>query len=319
MGGSVITTALGGDRDVLQAVRPGLHGHVHSTFRSVINVATDHPELLSLTAASVARAPRSIQVCLDRMDCHGIAVGDDVFSDGHTLRIGESFVVVVSATPVWAENAADGEPLARRVDALEALLSAPEPTRSISAFERAVDERVQSGIEALQSAVLVRDEEGVQHAVASLVGLGTGLTPTGDDVLTSAAFVATRLGEPLELLHRGVAGVVESGATNDISLTAMRCALRGRAVQPIEDLYTWLCGGNMHNPHKLVADVQAIGHTSGADLALGLISAVRLYLEITRIRESPDSRAPASRSASLLSVAERSSGTPSSALLCGRG
>lgn len=279
MGGSVYTTALGGDRDVLVALRPGMRGRVHSTFRSVVNVATEGPELLSLTAASVARAPRALQVCLDRMDRHGITVGDDVVSDGHTLRIGDSFVVIVSATPVWEECTEDGAPDASRTERLSSALGTPKSLQGTSAFERAVGERVQSGIDTLRTAVLDEDAEAAQRAADSLVGLGLGLTPTGDDVLTGASFVASHLGGRLDLVHRAVARVVDSGATNDISMTAMRCAMRGRAVQPIEDLYSWLCGSNTHNLNRLVADVQAIGHTSGADLALGLLTAVRLHHE----------------------------------------
>lgn len=279
MPGSVYTTALGGDRDVLTSLRPGMRGRVHSAFRSVVNVTTDHPELFSLTAASVARAPRSVQVGLDRLDHHGIYVGDDVDSDGHILRIGDSFVVIVSATPAWEENVPAGAPLAWRVKVLGELLSGPEPARSPSAFEHAVEQRVRSGIDALRAAVLNADPDGTHCAAKSLVGLGMGLTPTGDDVLTGAAFVASRLGGSLDPVHRAVSLVVESGATNDISVTAMRCALRGRAVQPIEDVYSWVCGADTHNPHQLVADVLAIGHTSGADLALGLLTAVRLHQE----------------------------------------
>lgn len=279
MGGPVYTTALGGDRDVLVSLRPGMRGRVHSAFRSVVNVATEHPELLSLTAASVARAPRSLQLGIDRMDHHGIAVGDDVSSDGHTLRIGESLVVVLAATPVWEERAPDGIPVDARVDLLDALLGTPRSLLGTSEFELAIAERVDSGINALRAAVLGCDEDATHRAAASLVGLGIGLTPTGDDVLTGASFVASRLGGPLGPVHRAVASVVESGATNDISLTAMRCALRGRAVHPIEDVYCWLCGGDTHNPQQLVADVLAIGHTSGADLALGLLTAVRLHQE----------------------------------------
>ncbi len=279
MGGSMYTTAVGGDRDVLAALRPGMRGRVHSAFRSVVNVTTEHPELLSLTAACVARAPRSLQLGIDRMDHHGIAVGDDVSSDGHTLRIGESLVIILAATPMWDESATDGLPLAPRVELLEALLGAPRCLLETSEFERAIAERVESGITALRAAVLECNEDATHRAAASLVGLGIGLTPTGDDVLTGASFVASRLGGPLGLLHKVVASVVEAGATNDISLTAMRCALRGRAVQPIEDLYAWLCGADVHNPHQLVTDVLAIGHTSGADLALGLLTAVRLHQE----------------------------------------
>ncbi len=278
MDGSVYTTALGGDKDVLVCLRPGMRGRVHSTFRSVINVTTEQPELLSLTCASVARGPQSIQLGLDRMDQHGILVGDDVVSDGHTLRIGDAFVVIVAGTPEWVGLVPDGAPVAERIDQLDALLVAPRSSHGASDFERAVAERVGSAVTELRRAVLEDDEDGGHHAAASLVGLGIGLTPTGDDVLTGAAFVASHLGGPLELVHRAVTAVVASGATNDISLTAMRCALRGRAVQPIEDLYAWLCGAT-DNIHRLVVDVLAIGHTSGADLALGLLTAVRLHQE----------------------------------------
>ncbi|MGO1383323.1 MAG: DUF2877 domain-containing protein [Arachnia sp.] len=279
MSSPTYTTALGGDRDVLASLVPGMRGRVHSAFRSVINVATGHPELISVTGACVARAPRAVQVCLDRLDDHGISVGDVVFSDGHTLRIGESFIVVVSGTPAWQEPRPGGVPLAGRLSMLDGLLAAQTPVRNVSAFEVAVAERVQRGVEDMTTAVLAQNAADVDSAAASLVGLGVGLTPTGDDVLTGAAFVASRLGGPLTLVHDAVAGVVGSGVTNDISLTAMRCALRGRAVQPIEDLYAWLCGAGTHNPHDLVADVLAIGHTSGADLALGLLTAVRLHHE----------------------------------------
>lgn len=279
MGSSVFTTALGGDRDVLGSLEPGMRGRVHSTFRSVVNVATEHPELFSVTAASVARAPRSLQVCLDRMDEADIRVGDDVVSDGHTLRIGGSFVAVVSATPAWEERRHSGAPTASRVDRLSTMLGTPLSLMGDSEFEHAVAERVKAGITALHTAVLAGDAEGTQRAASSLVGLGIGLTPTGDDVLTGAAYAATHLRGSLDLVHRAVVDVVETGATNDISMTAMRCALRGRAVAPIEDLYSWLCGANTHSLNRLVTDVQAIGHTSGADLALGLLTAVRLHQE----------------------------------------
>ncbi len=278
MGGSAYTTALGGDRDVLVSLRPGMHGRVHSAFRSVINVTTGHPDLMSLTAASVARAPRSIQLGIDRMDRLGIAVGDRVSSDGHTLRVGEHFVVVVSATPVWEERPPNGSPLASRIGLLEDLLSARHVPGK-SAFERAVAESLQNGLAELRRAVRAGDGDAAYHAAASLVGLGPGLTPTGDDVLTGAAFAASRLNGSLDVVRDAVALVADTGTTNDISLTAMRCALRGRAVQPIEDLYSWLCGADTHNPHRLVTDVYAIGHTSGADLALGLLTAVRLHQE----------------------------------------
>ncbi|MDO5736882.1 MAG: DUF2877 domain-containing protein [Propionibacteriaceae bacterium] len=280
MGGTVLhTTAVGGDREVLFGLRKGLRGQVHSTFRSVINISTGQPELLSLTSASVARGPRSIRLGLDRMDHYGVERGDAVVSDGHTLCVGESLVVIVAATPVWEDLQTDGIPVAERVAQLHALLGTPHSLLGTTPFEKDVAERVRRGVASLRTGVLSRDEATTQSAAFSLAGLGIGLTPTGDDILTGAAFVATKLGGALDLVHRSVTRVVEDEPTNDLSLTALRCALRGRAVQPIEELYAWLCGANTDNPNHLVADVKAIGHTSGADLALGLLTAVRLHHE----------------------------------------
>lgn len=280
MRGSVVnTTAVGGDRDVLASLRRGMRGRVHSTFRSVINITTDRPELLSLTSASVARGPRSIRLGLDRMDHYGIAPGDDVVGDGHTLRVGRCLAVNMAATPAWDDVHVDGTPLSKRVTTLEALLGTSQSLQGTSPFERDVAERVQLAIESLRAGVLDADEAITQRAAFSLAGLGIGLTPTGDDVLTGAAFVASRLRGALDLVHRCVARVVEDEPTNDVSLTALRCALRGRAVQPIEELYAWLCGADTDDPDNLVSAVKAIGHTSGADLALGLLTAVRLHQE----------------------------------------
>lgn len=273
------TTAVVGDRETLAGLRAGMSGRVHSTFRSVINVDTGQPELLSLTSASVARGPRSIMLGLDRMDHYGVTCGDDVSSDGHTLRVGDSLVVVVAATPSWEDTVISGDPVPERVNRLDSLLAQRQPLARTSPFEIAVAERVQRAISSLSEALLGRDEDAAHRAASSLAGLGVGLTPTGDDVLTGAAFAASRIGEPLAVVWRAVARVVADEATNGISLTAMRCALRGRAAQPVEDLYAWICGGPGNDLEHLVTEVHAIGHTSGADLVLGLLTAVRLHLE----------------------------------------
>ncbi|WP_158600455.1 oxamate carbamoyltransferase subunit AllH family protein [Tessaracoccus antarcticus] len=280
MGGTVLhTTAVVGDREVLASLRNPVQGQVHSAFRSVINVSTEQPELLCLTSASVPRGPRSLQLGLDRMDHYGIASGDRVVGDGHTLRVGESLVIILAATPAWEDPPTCGTPDLERVEQLDALMGTPHSLLGATAFEKAVALRVRAGIASLRGGVLAGDDEATHRAAFSLAGLGIGLTPTGDDVLTGAGFVAARLGGRLDVLHRAVADVVEAGPTNDLSLTALRCALRGRAVQPLEELYSWLCGASTDDPDHLVADVKAIGHTSGADLALGLLTAVRLHQE----------------------------------------
>lgn len=287
MSGAVLhTTAVLADREVLAELRHGWGGLVHSVFRSAINIFTGRPELLSLNSASVVRGPRSIRLGLDRMDHYGVIRDDKVACDGHTLLVGESLVVVVAATPAWPDNRINGTPVLERVEQFDVLLGIPTSLRGRGQAERGVKDQLETSMAALRTSLHARDEAATGRAARSLVGVGPGLTATGDDVLAGAAFVASLLGGRLGGVHRAVQGIVDGAGTNDLSLTALRCALRGRAAQPLEDLYASICGASTDSPDHLVADVKAIGTTSGADLALGLLTAVRLHLDFTTDQEA---------------------------------
>lgn len=119
--------------------------------------------------------------------------------------------------------------------------------------------------------------EALRRAVAALVGLGAGLTPSGDDVL--CGFVAAARGydpgpmEPgpglLARLHEAVAANL--GGTGRLSAFLLRCALRDVWPGPLVDLAEALAGEHESEALRALDELCLLGHSSGADLATGFL------------------------------------------------
>ena len=132
----------------------------------------------------------------------------------------------------------------------------------------------------LPADALQRLGEGDAAAVGDLLGRGSGLTPTGDDVLAGWLVTAGATG----LDHAGVASAVAAHApsrTTAISAALLHAAVRGEAIPQLRILLLALRSG-IAVPQAL-RRLLAVGHTSGAGLALG----VRLALHQARPRRHP--------------------------------
>ncbi|MGZ9221918.1 MAG: DUF2877 domain-containing protein, partial [Anaerolineales bacterium] len=121
------------------------------------------------------------------------------------------------------------------------------------------------------------DLTAASSSIEKLIGLGAGLTPSGDDLLVGylaglwcavwdkserAQFV-TNLGKVVVRL---------SGQTNDISRTYLYHASRGQVLSRLADLAEAIC--RRENPDRLLATAESAmqaGHTSGMDAVTGLL------------------------------------------------
>jgi hypothetical protein len=124
-----------------------------------------------------------------------------------------------------------------------------------------------------------RDMAHVVEAGRALVGLGPGLTPSGDDFLGGLFFVAYHLSvaypgefhwdpQPMnDLLNWARA------QTNPISHTILRDHARGHGAEPLHDLVTAMLQGQ--EPDAILMHVQhllEIGSTSGWDMLAGAMT-----------------------------------------------
>lgn len=127
-------------------------------------------------------------------------------------------------------------------------------------------------------------------SLVRLVGLGKGLTPSGDDFLCGALAGLTLSGNadtPFDLalkeqIRRSL------GGTNDISAAFLKCALEGQYSLPVNQLT------ELPSSDALAASFGAIGHSSGIDTLCGILYILCLYLpdmpkNCTRRTASPSS------------------------------
>lgn len=113
-------------------------------------------------------------------------------------------------------------------------------------------------------------------AAEQLVGLGPGLTPSGDDMLAGLLVALRHLGTAAGAPRAGwLAGWLAAavtfdarGRTTPISATLLHCAARGEASGEVLAVLRGLAGRQALEPalHRLLQ----LGHTSGADLAWGM-------------------------------------------------
>ncbi len=131
---------------------------------------------------------------------------------------------------------------------------------------------------ALEHALTARDAARVAGCVASLVGRGPGLTPSGDDALVGLLAVLHRLAATAdpstELVGRAVTAHLHR--TGDISAHYLRLAAAGHFGERLVALCDALATGAHTAVEPAAAAVVATGATSGADALLGVLTAVRL-------------------------------------------
>ncbi len=209
------------------------------------------PRAVSLLGPKAARVPNGVLLG-DRMPDVGTQhCGAEVAIGGGVIRIGGLRVSVVRRWSSRVFRVVPGPTGVRALASAAAHSVRGVPLTAIEDLERDLVAGVASA------------------AVRALVGLGSGLTPGGDDVLaglltglhaTGQAEIAEQVGE------RALDGVL--GRTTVLSADLLRLAAAGHACVEALDLLRAVHTG--HHVPAAVHRLLSIGHTSGADLATGL-------------------------------------------------
>lgn len=170
---------------------------------------------------------------------------------------GPAGVVTLAAAREWAPaRVAVGSPAH---DALDAL------SRAVAGQD--------IGIERELGAQLGRcgDDPWAQRAaVAALLGRGPGLSPSGDDAIAGWLLGARAFGRPVPGALAAVTTLARS-ATTALSARLLEHAALGECVPQVADAVAALLG--QCASRDAFTSLLAVGHTSGAALAFGLVSA----------------------------------------------
>ncbi len=271
----------------------GKMGYVHSVYRKTINICIDR-QLISLQMKGTPLSPLSIILDAGELDSafDKIQAGDKV----RILRHG----ILISGIEIYKENteiaslkitdgmmeASKDVLLDRKALLYEGILELLKEKEVLDLFilkGRAVCRTeialyAEKIIHEFKNALKNEENEKAAERIICLVGLGKGLTPSGDDFLCgmlAGLTYCSKERKAVELLcvlkkHIGEA----AKRTNDISGAFLKCAVDGYYSEAIIKLPTLDNGG------KIACLFSEIGHSSGADTLCGVFFAVETMQSI---------------------------------------
>lgn len=185
-------------------------------------------------------------------------------------------------------------------EGLAALASMPVDAAHLEAAPDSADDAgatflihtARSAVGRLLEGVMSQHIQLVRQGASGLIGLGPGLTPSGDDLLIGFMAATSVLSEPLGLssdwyqrLHRELLTVAR-GRTNKLSITWMEYAQQGAVAEHIGRLFHVLVSEDARLLEGAALAVLKTGATSGADLLTGVILGSRCLIEQHRLEQA---------------------------------
>jgi len=157
-----------------------------------------------------------------------------------------------------------------------------------TALERIAAPRLRELAAWLRAAVARDASAEVTSGVTLLVGLGPGLTPSGDDLLCGATIALHGAGRREAALKLAAAvGAVTAERTTLLSRDFLRAAADGQGSELLHDAIEAILAGDVLELPSLVDALGRVGHTSGWDALAGAMMALSAYAEAVRPTKSP--------------------------------
>ena len=141
----------------------------------------------------------------------------------------------------------------------------------------AVTARARASAHALASACAKDDAWAAAEAARPLLGLGAGLTPSGDDYVGGVLFARRLVDSQDPGAWEGAASRIVADAaalTHPISARLLADLAAGEGWAPLHDLAAALAANAPDNAIAAARALTALGHTSGWDLLAGVVTAL---------------------------------------------
>ncbi|MES2210465.1 MAG: DUF2877 domain-containing protein [Chloroflexota bacterium] len=266
---------------------------VHSVFRSVVNLETPGG-LITIGGSSVEPLPHGLRMRGDiDFRAAGLRIGHQVLLDERWIRIPAGAIAIdLSHAAGWSPRLPSTDfALARtrwrvRASDVRGLVAAAVRARSgsgdglgdlvhhdghtsLQSVARLAAPRLQRLAAALRDA----DPSAAGMAAESLVGLGPGLTPSGDDALVGMAAAVTAMPPPGTLDATYLRRVVDTAParTTAVSTAFLRHAADGEFAAGLHELMAALIGPDPTGLASTIERSVAFGATSGTDTLVGVL------------------------------------------------
>ncbi len=286
------------DNSALRLIKACRQGRIHSVFHRCCNISVDKFGLLTLADESFPRMPGLVHV--NDIDFKTFTVGTDVLFENSRLFFPENdllidcahadqytcqrqkFNVSLRVVPEYLSEAWN------TVCKYGCHVGLVEIKQAVRAYDFSFDGNAGIGrlglsaLGVLCNGIILENTEEIRHGVNGLLGLGPGLTPSGDDIIggMTAAFY---LCGP-ENLSGILADIVEDalsrgGRTTQVSECSLCHTLRGEISDAVYSATKSICTYNKFQVVNSFKKVIEYGSTSGTEIAMGICLGLELMLK----------------------------------------
>jgi len=286
-------------------------GRVHSVFKGAIDILMPSGSIISVVREDVGRGPINIVTDLPgerSMTELEVESKQAVLVTNQDMRIGGDRLLISMRGAGLYEPEKDFRPGLRQVSEIkENLTIAAEMAKksghheglgdligplitngmkmkdpeNLNRFSRLALPRVRS----LLRSIMKGRTSDLEEKVRNLVGLGPGLTPSSDDMLSglmaSLALIALNLHGNMRLV-KAINGKIALGArkrTTKLSQEYLMHAARGEMSEHFLELIKKILTGQPKEARDATELVLKVGETSGTDTVLGILLGFQLSLE----------------------------------------
>lgn len=281
---------------------PGVGGQVLAGFSRAAYFVTEQAELFWLTSENDPMHLRGLRIA---GPFPKLMAGEKFFIEGECVNIAPYLQVDFGDASTWAVSPIPPE-AALEIDQIplrvKSIFSTGFDLSQANGFGRLIpkilslaaghlDDEAEidpvlalawPGIHEIAKACLLRDMPGLLQEANALVGLGEGLTPSGDDFLGGLLFCVNTI----QRLYPGLINLdstekalfIESAKqrTNLISFTLLNDLTNGQAVEPLHELINSVFSDQPLENIRTISCLTQIGHSTGWDLLTGALTGLLL-------------------------------------------
>lgn len=267
---------------------------IQSVFDSSLNLRLDHEDrLITILISDHYDLPQGIRLESRNGPLPSLTVGLRAASRGGVLRFDSSPLNIdLRGVPIWNGNITALTPSFKKawlttwriLNEQQRLKETELIADNLFQLERGplLTRRLRQPVLQLIVAAERFDSRASTDAAQKMIGLGPGVTPSGDDVLIG--FLAGLHSTVASIYERqafirafGDAILLLSKATNDISRTYLYHAVRGEFSSSIVKLVNAICDGEEQQLLSAATNAMRVGHSSGMDSVTGLLIGLALW------------------------------------------
>lgn len=257
-----------------------IKGTVHSIFQKALNLMDEENHLYTLLSEEMDDGPMAVTLPIRSFETLSIKKNQELLLTKEAIYCpSQRFSLEKAVSFSLSFPSYDPSPWCYgHIEETENLLER-ENLHGTSPFEKAMDFLLKERLREVLESFHRNDPMEIAAASKKLLGLGPGLTPSGDDILLGILLVLNLPGNPYKKHLQVFVRVLEEAGeeTNYLSLQGLKRAQEGYVRRILLDFIRAIL--EEKDIEKERQKVIGIGHTSGQDILRGVLSLLKICLE----------------------------------------